>query len=98
MESYDPDTAFSSIDRHGRYKYSNQPKLLVESIRLAGCLIPTLMGMRMKKKRSSGNRLGILKRLEFKNQYRNDKRRLVLKKQNRAMSYQEFVDHASEWC
>ena len=45
MESYDPDTVFSSIDRHGRYKYSNQPKIALWNLScLAGCLLPIIDG------------------------------------------------------
>ena len=43
MEAYDPDTVFSSIDRHGRYKYSNQPKIALWNLScLAGCLLPII--------------------------------------------------------
>ena len=45
MEAYDPDTVFSSIDRHGRYKYSNQPKIGLWNLScLAGCLLPIMDG------------------------------------------------------
>jgi len=45
MEAYDPDTVFSSIDRHGRYKYSNQPKIGLWNLScLAGCLLPIIDG------------------------------------------------------
>ncbi len=45
MEAYDPDTVFSSIDRHGRYKYSNQPKIALWNLScLAGCLLPIVDG------------------------------------------------------
>ena len=45
MEAYDPDTVFSSIDRHGRYKYSNQPKIALWNLScLAGCLLPIIDG------------------------------------------------------
>ena len=27
MDNYDPNTVFSSIDRHGRYAFANQPKI-----------------------------------------------------------------------
>jgi Uncharacterized conserved protein len=45
MEGYDPNTVFSSIDRHGRYKYSNQPKIGLWNLScLAGCLLPIMEG------------------------------------------------------
>ncbi len=41
MDSYDPDTVFSSIDRQGRYAYGNQPNILSWNLtRLAETLIP----------------------------------------------------------
>ncbi|PZO64251.1 MAG: YdiU family protein [Paracoccus denitrificans] len=44
MDVYHPDTVFSSIDRNGRYAYSNQPNIAVWNLaQLASCLIP-LMG------------------------------------------------------
>ncbi len=43
MEAYDPDTVFSSIDRHGRYSYSNQPNAAHWNLaRLAEALLPLL--------------------------------------------------------
>ena len=43
MESYDPDTVFSSIDRHGRYAYGNQPRAAHWNLaRLAEALLPLL--------------------------------------------------------
>tara|TARA_B100001996_G_scaffold235783_1_gene182070 strand:+ start:1228 stop:2682 length:1455 start_codon:yes stop_codon:yes gene_type:complete len=50
MEEYNPDTVFSSIDRHGRYKYSNQPKIALWNLScLAGCLLPIIDGNEDKK-------------------------------------------------
>ncbi|ALT78144.1 protein adenylyltransferase SelO [Paucibacter sp. KCTC 42545] len=44
MEAYDPDAVFSSIDRQGRYTYSNQPQIARWNLaRLAEALLP-LMG------------------------------------------------------
>lgn len=41
MESYDPDTVFSSIDNGGRYAYGNQPQMLGWNLaRLAESLLP----------------------------------------------------------
>ncbi len=41
MEAYDPGTVFSSIDRHGRYAYANQPSIAQWNLaRLAECLVP----------------------------------------------------------
>jgi len=43
MEAYDPDTVFSSIDRQGRYSYSNQPHAAHWNLaRLAEALLPLL--------------------------------------------------------
>jgi len=41
MDTYDPSTVFSSIDKNGRYSYGNQPKILTWNLtRLAETLIP----------------------------------------------------------
>ena len=41
MDSYSPETVFSSIDTHGRYAYGNQPLILVWNLaRLAETLVP----------------------------------------------------------
>ncbi|WP_295043957.1 YdiU family protein [uncultured Paracoccus sp.] len=46
MDAYHPDTVFSSIDRHGRYAWAQQPQIAVWNLaQLATCLIP-LMGDR----------------------------------------------------
>ncbi|MBC8079517.1 MAG: YdiU family protein [Gorillibacterium sp.] len=43
MDTYDPATVFSSIDRHGRYAYSNQPHIAAWNLaRLAETLLPLL--------------------------------------------------------
>jgi serine/tyrosine/threonine adenylyltransferase len=43
MEAYDPATVFSSIDRHGRYAYGNQPRIALWNLtRLAEALLPLL--------------------------------------------------------
>ncbi len=43
MEAYDPATVFSSIDRHGRYAYGNQPRVALWNLaRLAEALLPVL--------------------------------------------------------
>lgn len=43
MDSYDPDTVFSSIDTHGRYAYGNQPKIAAWNLaRFAETLLPLL--------------------------------------------------------
>ncbi len=43
MDSYDPDTVFSSIDRHGRYSYGNQPSIAAWNLaRFAESLLPLL--------------------------------------------------------
>ena len=43
MDTYDPATVFSSIDRHGRYAYGNQPYIAAWNIaRLADTLLPLL--------------------------------------------------------
>jgi serine/tyrosine/threonine adenylyltransferase len=43
MEAYDPATVFSSIDRHGRYAYRNQPAIMLWNLtRLAEALLPVL--------------------------------------------------------
>lgn len=44
MDSYHPDTVFSSIDRRGRYAWAQQPQVAVWNLaQFASCLIP-LMG------------------------------------------------------
>ncbi len=43
MDDYDPDTVFSSIDRHGRYAYDKQPQIARWNLaRLAETLLPLL--------------------------------------------------------
>jgi serine/tyrosine/threonine adenylyltransferase len=43
MDVYDPATVFSSIDRHGRYAYGNQPPIAVWNLaRFAETLLPLL--------------------------------------------------------
>jgi uncharacterized protein YdiU (UPF0061 family) len=43
MDAYDPDTVFSSIDQHGRYRYSNQPLIAQWNLaRFAETLLPLL--------------------------------------------------------
>ena len=43
MEAYDPATVFSAIDRHGRYAYGNQPRIMLWNLtRLAEALLPVL--------------------------------------------------------
>ena len=43
MEIYDPKTVFSSIDKFGRYAYSNQPPIAKWNLaRFAECLIPII--------------------------------------------------------
>jgi uncharacterized protein YdiU (UPF0061 family) len=43
MDAYDPATVFSSIDRHGRYAYGNQPRITQWNLaRLAEALLPLL--------------------------------------------------------
>ena len=43
MDTFDHDQVFSSIDRRGRYAYSNQPSIgLWDLTRLAECLLPLL--------------------------------------------------------
>jgi len=43
MDEYHPATVFSSIDRHGRYAYGNQPSIGAWNLtRLAECLLPLL--------------------------------------------------------
>jgi len=43
MDTYHPDTVFSSIDTHGRYAYSNQPKIAPWNLaRFAETILPLL--------------------------------------------------------
>lgn len=43
MEAYHPDTVYSSIDRHGRYAYRNQPEIAVWNLaQLATALLPLI--------------------------------------------------------
>ena len=45
LDAYDPATVFSSIDRHGRYAYANQPAIAHWNLaRLAESLLPLLCG------------------------------------------------------
>jgi uncharacterized protein YdiU (UPF0061 family) len=44
MEAFHPATVFSSIDRHGRYAWGNQPRIMLWNLtRLAEALMPVLM-------------------------------------------------------
>ena len=41
MDTYDPETVFSSIDHHGRYAYFNQPSIVRWNLdRFAETLVP----------------------------------------------------------
>ena len=43
LDSYHPDTVFSSIDRFGRYAYGNQPQIALWNLaQLASCLLPLI--------------------------------------------------------
>ena len=43
IDHYDPKTVFSSIDRFGRYSFSNQPPITKWNLaRFAECLIPLI--------------------------------------------------------
>lgn len=43
MDRYHPDTVFSSIDRHGRYAWAEQPQVAVWNLaQLASCLVPLM--------------------------------------------------------
>ncbi len=43
LDAYDPTTAFSSIDRHGRYAYGNQPAIALWNLsRFAETLLPLI--------------------------------------------------------
>ena len=43
MNEYNSDTVFSSIDQHGRYAFSNQPKIIKWNLaRFAECIIPLI--------------------------------------------------------
>ncbi len=43
MDSYHPETVFSSIDRHGRYAYANQPQIAVWNLaQFATALLPLM--------------------------------------------------------
>ncbi len=43
MNVYDPKTVFSSIDRHGRYAYGNQPEIALWNLSvLAGTILPQI--------------------------------------------------------
>ncbi len=43
MDTYDPGTVFSSIDRHGRYAYGNQPRIAQWNLtRLAEAMLPLI--------------------------------------------------------
>lgn len=43
MDTYHPETVYSSIDHHGRYAYANQPRIAIWNLaRLAEALLPLL--------------------------------------------------------
>ena len=43
LDAYDPETVFSSVDRHGRYAFGNQPKIaLWDLTRFAETMLPLL--------------------------------------------------------
>jgi uncharacterized protein YdiU (UPF0061 family) len=43
MEAYNPDTVFSSIDHHGRYRYAHQPAIIQWNLaRFAEAMVPLL--------------------------------------------------------
>ena len=43
MDAYNPDTVFSSIDHHGRYRYAHQPAIIQWNLaRLAEAMVPLL--------------------------------------------------------
>ena len=43
MDTYDPETVFSSIDQHGRYAFFNQPAITKWNLaRFAECLVPLI--------------------------------------------------------
>ncbi len=43
MDTYHPDTVYSSIDQYGRYAYSNQPQIAVWNMaQFATCLLPLI--------------------------------------------------------
>lgn len=43
MDTYDPDTVFSSIDHHGRYRYAHQPAIIQWNLaRFAEAMVPLL--------------------------------------------------------
>jgi len=53
MDNYDPSTVFSSIDRHGRYAFGNQPQIAQWNLAsLAGCLVPLIDNNEDKAKKS----------------------------------------------
>ena len=46
MDTYDPKTVFSSIDKVGRYAYCNQPAITKWNLsRFAECLIPLILSL-----------------------------------------------------
>lgn len=49
MDTYDPQTVFSSIDAHGRYAFGNQPRIALWNLtRLAEVLLPLLHDVQAK--------------------------------------------------
>lgn len=59
MDTYDPSTVFSSIDRHGRYAYGNQPSIAQWNLaRLAEALLPLIDADRAKAAELAGDSLG----------------------------------------
>ena len=66
MDTYDPNTVFSSIDKNGRYAYFNQPRIIKWNLeRFAECLLPLI---NPDSKKSVEIALEVLK--EFPNKYK----------------------------
>ncbi len=76
MDTYDPDTVFSSIDKNGRYSYFNQPRIAKWNLeRFAECLIPLIDS---NSKKSIKIAMEVLE--EFPKKYRNAWLKMMKKK------------------
>lgn len=68
MDTYDPATVFSSIDRHGRYAYGNQPAIAQWNLaRLAEALLPLIHPDRDKAARLAEETLGNFQKVFARN-------------------------------
>ncbi|WP_293981444.1 YdiU family protein [uncultured Clostridium sp.] len=79
MDTYNPNTVFSSIDRNGRYAYGNQPKIGVWNLaRFAETLLPLLNEDSDECVKIAESILGEFNKLYFSNWYSGMRKKLGL--------------------